>query len=166
MLLVLLVLLVGAVAYDLVSHRIPNYYLLLGLAIALAIQSASDGWPGALMVGAGFFSGLAVFLPFYLMGGMAAGDVKLMAVVGAFLGCGGVLWAAAVTLIAGAGLGIGYLLVQGQLKCFLKRYWAMASLNSYIPAEPGDAARHRFPYALAIAVGTLMSLYWEPVGFF
>lgn len=155
--------LVGAVIFDSRSHRLPNYYLLLGLPVALALQIWATGAAGVVAGGAGLLTGFAVFLPFYVVGGMAAGDVKLMAVVGSFLGVTGALWAAACSLIAGATLGVIYLLYKGQLGRLVGRYWAMASLRALIPAEDNDAARHRFPYALAIATGTLVSLYWTPI---
>lgn len=155
--------LLGAVIYDLVSHRLPNYYLLLGVPVALVLQAWSAGWAGVLAGGTGLLTGFAVFLPFYVIGGMAAGDVKLMAVIGSFLGAIGAFWAGACSLMVGAFLGVLYLLYKGQLGRLLIRYWAMASLHSYIPAESSDAALHRFPYALAIAAGTLLSLYWMPI---
>lgn len=155
--------LLGAVISDAVNHRLPNYYLLLGLSSALALQGWIAGGAGVLAGGAGLLVGLAVLLPFYSMGGMAAGDVKLMAVVGSFLGASGALWAGAYSLMAGSVLGIIYLLYKGHFAKFVVRYWAMAVLRSRIPAEDDDAARHRFPYALAIAMGTLLSLYWTPI---
>ncbi|MNR51658.1 hypothetical protein D3C85_1713650 [compost metagenome] len=94
---------------------------------------------------------------------MAAGDVKLMAVVGSFLGATGALWAGAYSLMAGSLLGILYLLYKGHLGKLVVRYWAMAATRSRIAAEADDAARHRFPYAIAIAAGTLLSLYWTPI---
>ncbi|MOA29880.1 hypothetical protein D3C78_1509230 [compost metagenome] len=94
---------------------------------------------------------------------MAAGDVKLMAVVGSFLGVTGALWAGAYSLIVGSVLGILYLLYKGHFGRFVMRYWAMAATRSRISAEEHDAARHRFPYAIAIAAGTLLSQYWIPV---
>lgn len=94
---------------------------------------------------------------------MAAGDVKMMAVVGCFLDMPSALWAGAYSLMAGGVLGVAYLLYRGHFGKLLLRYWAMASLRARIPAEDGDAARHRFPYAVAIAAGTLLSLFWKPI---
>ena len=156
-------LLLGAVIYDIVSHRLPNYYLLLGLLVAFGWQTWMAGWGGVVSGGAGFLTGFALFFPFYAMGGMAAGDVKLMAVVGSFLGVTGVLWAGAYSLMVGSVLGIMYLLCKGHLGRFVVRCWAMAATRSRIFAEEHDAARHRFPYAIAIAAGTLLSQYWTPV---
>lgn len=156
-------LLLGAVTYDSISHRLPNYYLLLGLLIGFVWQVWMAGWSGVVSGGAGFLTGFALFFPFYALGGMAAGDVKLMAVVGVFLGAVGALWAGAFSLIAGSILGILYLLYKGHFGRFITRYWAMAAMRSRIAAEEGDAARHRFPYAVAIACGTILSLYWTPI---
>lgn len=156
------VLLLGAVISDSISHRLPNYYLLLGLLLGAVLQIWTDGWGGLLSAAGGLAVGFLAFLPLYALGGMAAGDVKLMAVVGSFIGGAAALWAAACSLIAGTVLGILYLLFKGHLGKFFARYWAMASLRSYIPVESdADPARHRFPYALAIAAGTVVSLFFE-----
>ncbi|MCL7461212.1 A24 family peptidase [Pseudomonas sp. NW5] len=148
-----------AALHDLRHHRLPNLYLLAGLCVALALQFWQAGGAGLAAAGGGFLLGLLAFLPFYIRGGMAAGDVKLMAVVGAFIGGWMVLWAALCSLLAGSLLALGYLLWRGQLASVLGRYWASAGLRRYIPATDDSAARHRFPYALAIAVGTVCSLY-------
>lgn len=155
--------LAGAVVCDFVNHRIPNYYLLLGMLAALVVQGWTLGLAGLTASGAGLLIGFALFIPLYAFGGMAAGDVKLMAVVGSFIGMDDALWAGACSLIAGGILGVLYLLYKGQFGRLIQRYWAMTCLRSYIPAEEGDAARHRFPYAIAIATGTLVSLYWAPL---
>jgi prepilin peptidase CpaA len=89
---------------------------------------------------AGLVVGLATFLPFYLLRGFGAGDVKAMAAVGAFLGPKGVLLAAGLTLACGA---LGAVLV------------VMASGGLAV------ARRRRFPYGLAIACGTVASLAWS-----
>lgn len=156
--------LIGAVIYDSLSRRLPNYYLLLGLPVALVFQALEAGWSGIMATVVGLLTGFALFIPFYAMGGMAAGDVKLMAVVGSFLGGIGALWAGACSLIAGSVLDVCYLIYKKQFGKLLSRYWAMASLRTYIPTQEDDAARHRFPYAIAIFTGTLISLFWQPFG--
>lgn len=159
---VLSAVLLGAVIYDLASHRLPNHLQLLGLIAGFACQAWLAGWTGVAAAGMGMVAGFALFLPFYALGGMAAGDVKLMAVVGSFLGPAGALWAGAYSLIAGSLLGALYLLGKGHLGKLVMRYWVMATTRSRIAAAENDAARHRFPYAIAIACGTLLSLYWTP----
>ena len=163
LIIVLSAFLVGAVIYDLISHRLPNLYLLLGILGGLLLQAWTAGGGGVVAYGSGLLAGFALFLPFYALGGMAAGDVKLMAAVGSYVGVQGVLWAAAYSLMAGGVLGIVYLVYKGCFGQFVTRYLAMAATRSRIAAEENDAARHRFPYAIAIAIGTLLSLYWTPI---
>lgn len=154
--------LAGAVVSDVMRHRLPNRYLLTGLCVAMAARVWLQG-PDALLDGlGGVGAGLALFLPMYVLGGMAAGDVKLMAVTGAFLGYPDVIWAAALSVISGGLLAMLYLAARGTAGRFLLRYWLMASTRRLIAASADDPARHRFPYALAIAAGTLISLYWRP----
>lgn len=155
--------LLGAVIYDTVSHRLPNYYLLIGLLVGIALQVWMVGWFGVSIGGKGALAGFALFIPIYVMGGMAAGDVKLMAVVGSFLDLESVLWAGAYSLVVGGVLGVLYLIYKGEFSKLWMRYWAMAITRTRIPAAGNDAARHRFPYAAAIAVGTFLSLYWTPI---
>jgi prepilin peptidase CpaA len=95
--------LVGQAAVtDLAVRRIPNVLVLAGLGLALAWQLWTAA-PAAAVLGwlAGAASGLALFLPFYLVRGMAAGDVKLLAMVGAFVGPPAVLQVAVYSAMSG-----------------------------------------------------------------
>lgn len=147
--------------FDSIRGRIPNLHVVLSLLLALVLQAGVSGGSGAAGFLAGSALGLLVFLPFYMVGGVAAGDVKLMAVVGGFLGWQAVLWAAACTLIAGTLLGLLYLLLRGGLGRLLHRYWASFALRAYVPAGENDVSRDRIPYAIAIFAGTLASLLLE-----
>jgi prepilin peptidase CpaA len=157
----LFTLLVAAVCSDLRSHRIPNIYLLLGVTAAAVVHVWLSGLDGLIAWGGGLAVGLLCFLPFYMLGGMAAGDVKLMAVTGSYLGANGASLAVAFSLIAGSVLGLLFLLYKKQLLRFLQRYWAIASLRTYIDPPVDDAARQRFPYAVAILLGSLLSVYFQ-----
>src|SRR5712675_987614 len=97
-----------AVHGDIRSHRIPNSLSLSALVAGLAFQLVEHGLQGVTsgLLGAGV--GLACFAPFYVCRAMGAGDVKLLAAVGAVLGPQGAFLAAVFALLAG-GLGaIGY----------------------------------------------------------
>lgn len=145
--------LVIAALWDYLFHRIPNKLLLVGIVLSGGLQ-VFGGWPGLSSWVLGFLLGMACLLPFYAFGGMSAGDVKLMAVVGGFVGAE-VLWVAVYSLLAGGVIGISIIAISGSLPSFLHRYWVMASLRSYIPATEDDVARRRFPYAVAILCGAL-----------
>ncbi|WP_324731047.1 A24 family peptidase [Pseudomonas paeninsulae] len=155
--------LVGAVCTDIRSHRIPNLFLLLGVAASAAGQMGLNGLDGMITWAGGLVVGFLCFWPLYIFAGMAAGDVKLIAVVGSYLGATDAFWAAMLSLIAGGVLGVLILLYKKQLFRFVRRYWVMASLGTYIQPGADDAARQRFPYALAILLGTVASLYWQPI---
>ena len=85
--LLLLVLVVSAAVIDLAIRKIPNLLLLGGWLGALGLYG-NVAMPGAAIGTAlgGALIGFALFLPLYALRGMAAGDVKLMATVGLFLG--------------------------------------------------------------------------------
>src|SRR3990167_4737837 len=105
-----------AVASDLRRHRIPNFLVVLGIALGFASQAYSGGICGLGDGALGLLVGFGVFLPLYALGGMAAGDVKLMAMVGSFMTPQYALCAALFSLIAG-GLCVALLmLAKGQLQ--------------------------------------------------
>lgn len=158
-----LVLLSFAVITDIQSNRIPNALILFGVLISLLLQGVILGVNGLIAWGSGLTVGLACFIPLYAFGGMAAGDVKLMAMAGSFLGPISALWASGASLIAGCVIGVSILLFNGQLFHFLKRYWVMASLRTYLTPVADTAARQRFPYAIAIFIGTLVGGNWMSV---
>jgi len=70
---------------DLRTRRIPNVLTFGGAAVALGYALASRGFGGLLTSLEGWGVGLALFLPMFLLGGMGAGDVKLLACLGAWV---------------------------------------------------------------------------------
>lgn len=173
----LAILLGSAIASDIRSRRIPNTLILAGWAIALgwhvlgpaghwsfdANQPGAVGPAGAVLAGAAM---LLVFMPFYLLRIMGAGDVKLMSVVGMFFGATSVHWAqlAGVSLFvlaAGGLLALARMAVSrraGAVAANLRLIFAGYSGRMLgLPAPAFDArldSADRMPYALAIATGT------------
>ncbi|MEN8132144.1 MAG: A24 family peptidase [Pseudomonadota bacterium] len=163
----LILILIIAGYTDIREHRIPNILTFGGLILGLLLQSWMLGGDGFLSGLAGFLIGLGIFLPFYILGkGMAAGDVKLMAALGALLGPQLTLFAAASSLVAGSVMGIGILIIRGGAAVALQRYWstlkcfAVTGTFNYVPPRHDEAAATRFPYAIAIAAGTLFAVIW------
>lgn len=149
-----------AVITDTRTHRIPNTLVLFGLAFSLALQAGFYQLDGLLGWMGGITVGLVCFLPLYMFGGMAAGDVKLMSMIGGFLGPLSAFWASTFSLIAGGAVGILILLNNKQLIRFFRRYKAILTFHTYIQAEADDVSRQPFPYAIAILLGTLTSVFW------
>lgn len=159
--LILLFALLGiAVASDLRCHRIPNLLILTGLAMALAGRLYTDGLVGLGDGLLGMLIGFGVFLLLYSVGGMAAGDVKLMAMVGAFLTPQQALLTTAASLIAGGVCGLVLVIWHGQLRLTLERYGLMLRTHSYRAPATGEVAGQPFPYAIAIFIGTFASTLW------
>jgi prepilin peptidase CpaA len=139
----------AAVIDDLARRHIANWIPAAALAGGFGWQIGRGGWPGALTALAGTAVGFAVFLIFYLLGGMGGGDVKLMAGFGALLGAGRLLEAALWTA------GIGGIMALAVLGWRALRRPAMASG----PLSAEDREREAsIPYAPAIALGVWLSL--------
>jgi len=163
---VFLLLLSIASVIDLRSHRIPNLLTACILALGLGWHIAVHGLSGLQVSVLGTITGLIVFLPFYVKKVMGAGDVKLMAAVGSFVGVPQIFGAVCATLICGGLFALIVFAVHGGIADFLTRYYRMLRTFSgtfqwvYEPAPAVSTATRKFPYAIAIASGTFLSLYF------
>lgn len=164
---VLVMTLIMSTITDLMHHRIPNLILLPALTIALVAQITVGGAAGLFSAVAGLLVGLILLLPLYVMGGMGAGDVKLLAVAGAFLGPWGTAVAGAVTLVAG-GLYAILFLAWRAVRPVLERYtWQLRNWNVDCGVAPSmiaasaTQAQTGFAYAPAIATGVLYALWQQ-----
>ena len=153
-------LLLGATLCDLRSFRIPNAIVFAGTALALALHASLPAGIGTLASLAGLAVGLAGFLPLYLLRAIGAGDVKLMAMAGAFLGPRGAFAAIVLSFAAGALLALVFTLKGGVLRKALLnlRLMAYSALSAQAGAagpqfDPRADTAARIPYSLAIALG-------------
>jgi prepilin peptidase CpaA len=162
-------LLVVAAVTDLRSQRIPNWLVAAGVINA-------TGWtlvPGTTLDFTQFLEGLAVgllvFLPLYGMRAVAAGDVKLMAMVGAYLGMRGEIGAILFTVLAGGVLAISIAARTGVLRQMFRNIGgvlrgSIAGLAcGTLPSAEVGAPAARMPYGVAIAVGTIAFLIWQRI---
>ena len=165
----LLLLLLIAVATDIVSHRIPNELIVTMLICGFVLNLWDHGFSGILHGLSGMAVALVVFLPFYILRGMGAGDVKLAAAAGAFLGAYLTLIASGIALLAGSLMAIAVLFARSHrgFHSTLHRYGdAVKSIIfsrqfNYVPPAISEVASQRFPYAPAIAVGFIFALIWH-----
>jgi prepilin peptidase CpaA len=152
----LLPFLVVAMGTDLVKRRIPNLLIvtMLGSAVALNVTLGGAGALGWSAGGAAV--GFLILLPMYVLGGLGAGDVKLLSAAGAFLGP----WA---TLLAGiaALLGGGVLALAIVLRHRMSRTSTARRSSPVESPLPGTAAAKdiELPYSLAIAAGAGFAAY-------
>lgn len=138
----------AASAEDLLHRRISNWTPAAALTAGLLLHTMQGGWRGALAALAGAASGFAVFLIFYLMGGMGGGDVKLMAGFGSVLGAGR-LWEAALWTAAVGGLAAAAVIAWNAARKWFRR--GEGTLGSATRAES-------IPYAPAITIGAWLAL--------
>jgi prepilin peptidase CpaA len=156
---------VTACVYDLSTRRIPNL-LTFGTAVAaFSFAFATNGLVGLGWALAGWVVGCALFLPWYLLGGMGAGDVKLLAGFGAWLGPGTAVWAALYAGVAGGPLALlvagakGYLRQSFSNLWGLLMFWRIAGVQPLPTLTLRTAQSPRLPYALPIAVGAGLALW-------
>jgi len=167
-------LLLAATLTDLRSRRIPNALVLFGLAASVACHALTLASGSAPLAGsewwapvAGLVTGFAVLMPLYLLRATGAGDVKLMAMVGAFVGAPTVIAAALYTLLVGGLLSLVFMLGRGIAAetianvRFLFAEWAQRARTAQgIRLAPLATTAARLPYAVAIATGTGVALRW------
>ena len=157
-----------ALWHDIASRRIPNWLIGVGLVGGLG---GSVLIPNGLGLGSsllGALAGFAVLIPLYLLRAMGAGDVKLMAAVGAFLGPIPVLGAALLTFVVGGVLSLTAAIGSRSLGRVLNNLRLMGMV-ALIGRSSGITVRDvqttgRLPYALAIAVGTGLQLWLATQG--
>ncbi|SFU69627.1 prepilin peptidase CpaA [Nitrosospira multiformis] len=172
----LLLLLLAAAWSDIGSRRIPNILVFPGAIAGVllhALLPQETGGLGILGSLAGWGTGLALLLPLYLLRIMGAGDVKLMAMTGAFLGAQGTVGALLCVLLAGGVLALGAALWQGKLGVLWRNLNVMllgalaggAMTGLPVSGKPGESARGAaaesagsLPYGVAIAAGTMAYL--------
>jgi prepilin peptidase CpaA len=135
----------AAMIDDLARRQIANWIPLSALAAGFGWQIGQSGLSGLLYAGIGTVAGFAVFLIFYLLGGMGGGDVKLMAGFGALLGFHQVVSAALWTAGVGGVIALGVLGVR-------------AVRRALGGTTKPDHEQDSIPYAPAIALGVWLSL--------
>lgn len=166
-LVLVLVAVVGiAVWTDIKRFRIPNLVTTGGAALGMLLHTWHAGADGLTISLAGLAVGLCAFLPLYVIGGVAAGDVKLMAAVGSFLGPIITLVAVLCTLMCGGLLAVGVILSRrmnsgGPAYNELSKIEHDANAISDITWE--DCQAREFAYAPAIALGTFVTLCWVAI---
>jgi prepilin peptidase CpaA len=164
--LVLLALVLIAGVVDIKTRRIPNWLVLTGLSLGIALNSLLFAWPGLKLSLSGAGLAFAVYFVFYLLRAMGAGDVKLMAAIGALAGPKGWLAVFFFTAIAGGIVALALLLAKGGFKRTLlnvsimlhqlSRFQAPYHATEELDVRSGKALR--LPHGATIALGTIAYL--------
>lgn len=155
----------SACVFDLRNRRIPNGLTLAAACLAIGFHLAIGGGTGALRSVAGFAVGFGLFLPLFVLGGMGAGDLKLIAAIGAWLGPAGAAWAVLYSAVAGGVMAVGVAVATGRLRTALTNVWVLLCFWRLAGIGPVDGMTlstsrgPRLPYALPIAAGLCLTLW-------
>ncbi len=172
---VLIILLAAAAVSDYRTFKIPNVLTGGGILFALVYNTAVPpayhaGWTWA---PAGMLLGFAVMLPMYALRAMGAGDVKLMAMAGAFLGVEGTAYALVFSFVT-AGIAAfvfaasnrvtGRMLVNAR-ELLRGMMWSAVAAGRPSVQPASIQSVGKLAYGISIALGTTTYLVARQLGF-
>ncbi len=160
-----------ASVYDVRERRIPNRLTGPCVAVGLLLHFALSGWSGLASSLLAALAGGGVFLVFFLVGGMGAGDVKLMAAIGSLTGLAPLQLVILATVIAGGIFALVLAGYHGRLRRTFGNVLALVvhhgrqGLAPHPDLNLGNQDALRLPFALPIAAGCMVALgtlAWGP----
>ena len=161
--------LVVAAVIDGWKLKVPNWMTFPLVISGWIYSTACFGWAGLGWSLLGTAVGLALLLPLYAIGGMGAGDVKLLAGVGAWMGATVTLYAFCVSAVFGGVIAVGMVLYRRKWGHHTSQFMAIVSeiMTVRDPSKLSElaAARKRtmllLPYGIPIAMGTIVYFIWS-----
>jgi prepilin peptidase CpaA len=154
-----------AVVFDVRSRRIPNLLTFGGAVLALLYAAQTGGASGLATAAGGWVLGATLFFPFFAVGGMGAGDVKLVAALGAWLGPADTIPLVIFASIAGGVCALVVSLASGYLREALSNVWLMlmhwrvAGLRPMPGLTLRDSQAPKLAYAIPITIGVMVTLW-------
>lgn len=144
--LLLLIAAIGAI-YDWRTRRIPNWLTVYSLPVIFLLNIFHAGHWGFVNSLLGLLAGLALLLVPYIIGGMGAGDVKLLGSLGAIVGYKGAILIFFYTALCGLVFGIIWLIFNpGRLKFLITTGQILPTIDR----------NQKIPYGIAILMGTIL----------
>lgn len=156
-----------ASGWDLRTHRIPNVLTMGAMVAGILAHAASGGLSGLVSSLAGLGVGLILFFPFFALGGLGAGDVKLLGAIGAWLGAGRVFWAALYSSIAGGVVALLLVAATGRFRdtaaglFVMFSHWQASGPSSVPGMTLKESSGPRLAYAIPITLGTMVTLWLD-----
>lgn len=160
---ILLSILLPATVFDIKYRKIPNFISMSGWIIGPLLFALSDSLPGILSSVYGFLTIFGITIPFYMIRMMGAGDIKLMASIGAIVGIEYALPVLTGIVLSGGVMGLIVMVYQRVLVDAFRRYGGMVGISMTMKKpvylEPNEKEKNLvMPYALPITIGTFLSL--------
>jgi prepilin peptidase CpaA len=148
---------------DIRSRRIPNWLTLTAVVLGFALNSFLFEWAGFWLALKGLGLATLIYFPFYLVRGMGAGDVKLMAGIGALVGPGVWFIIFVVTALLGLAFAVILTLLTGRVRKTVFNFGFMVKellsfRAPYVSNEELDIKSGKsvgLPHGAVIALGTI-----------
>jgi prepilin peptidase CpaA len=144
---------------DIKNRKILNIVTLPAIIIGFIYYTSVQGLDGFLFSGKGFLIGFSLLLIPYLLGGIGAGDVKLLAAIGALMGSSFVLYSFVYIALIGGLISVILIMKKNGVKNSLKSfYFQVFFLNGNLGSllfNKDKSSSISFPYGVAIVFGTL-----------
>lgn len=161
-----------AAIFDIRYRRIPNWLVLAGIVGGFAWNVSNSGWSGLLRASEGLGLGFILYFPLYLIRARGAGDVKLLAAVGAVTGPGNCFWIFLLTAVLGGVIALVLLMFRGRVrKTFFNVGWMIQDLlhlrapyKSNAELDVTTDKGMRLPHGAMIAVGVLAFIFITKYG--
>ncbi|MBX7166113.1 MAG: prepilin peptidase [Pirellulales bacterium] len=162
------VVLIYAAVIDGWKLKVPNYITFPMIISGWIYSLAFYGFAGLGWSLAGTAVGLALLLPAYAIGGMGAGDVKLLAGVGAWVWGTITFYAFCVSAVFGAVIAVGMVLYRrawpkhrAQFEVILNEILTIRDPNQLaVIAAERKSSMLLLPYGIPIAIGTIVYFAW------
>jgi prepilin peptidase CpaA len=160
-----LIVLAVATFTDLRNRRIPNWLVLPFMLAGIAVSGWLHGWHGIGQSFAGLGLGVLIYGFLFWLGGMGAGDVKLCAAIGAWIGPNQLFIALVITAMAGGIMVLCWAAFGGFLKDLFTGAgsvvfgWKERGMHRDPDLVLSNPLKRKMPYAPAIAIGTLISFF-------
>jgi prepilin peptidase CpaA len=155
-----------AVYWDLKYRKIPNTLTLTAMVYGVLIRLLLDSthWLQPIY---GILEGFIVFFPFFALGGIGAGDVKLIMAIGSIFGPELLLWVILFSAVSGGVISIFRMVLEYGIKTSLIRIYLLITTlwnkkQRRMMFNLKETEHLYIPYGVAILAGIILTLVLRP----